>query len=79
MVYPMMVTLHVKSVFKGKDLKLQTVTQVINFIFVPLLAFFIGKLMLSGQDPKYGLWAVGLLTQTYGIKKYGRNSRHFQL
>jgi arsenite transporter len=60
MVYPMMVTLHVKSVFKGKDLKLQTVTQGINFIFVPLLAFFIGKLMLSGQDPKYGLWAVGL-------------------
>jgi arsenite transporter len=60
MVYPMMVTLHVKSVFQGKDLKLQTVTQVINFVFVPLLAFFIGKMMLSGQDAEYGLWAVGL-------------------
>ena len=60
MVYPMMVTLHVKSVFKGRDLKLQAITQVINFVFIPLLVFFIGKMMLSGQDPKYGLWAVGL-------------------
>lgn len=60
MVYPMMVTLNVKTIFKGRDLKLQAVTQIINFILIPLLAFFIGKLMLSGQDPKYGLWAVGL-------------------
>jgi len=60
MVYPMMVTLNVKTIFKGRDLKLQTATQVINFVLVPLLAFFIGKLLLSGQDPKYGLWAVGL-------------------
>ncbi|MDA3917840.1 MAG: universal stress protein [Deltaproteobacteria bacterium] len=60
MVYPMMVTLNVKTIFKGKDLKLQLVTQIINFIFVPLLVFFIGKIFLSGQDPKFGLWAVGL-------------------
>jgi arsenite transporter len=60
MVYPMMVTLNVKTIFKGRDLKLQTATQVINFILIPLLAFFIGKIFLSGQDPKYGLWAVGL-------------------
>ena len=60
MVYPMMVTLNVKSIFKGKDTKLQTVTQVINFILIPLLAFFIGKIFFSGADEKYGLWAVGL-------------------
>ncbi len=60
MVYPMMVTLNVKSVFKGQDYKLQVVTQVINFIFIPLIVFFIGKTFLSGQDPKFGLWAVGL-------------------
>ncbi|MEN8211090.1 MAG: universal stress protein [Thermodesulfobacteriota bacterium] len=60
MVYPMMVTLNVKTIFKGKDLKLQLVTQIINFIFIPLIVFFIGKIFLSGQDPKFGLWAVGL-------------------
>jgi len=55
-----MVTLNVKTIFKGQDYKLQIVTQIINFIFVPLLVFFIGKIFLSGQDPKFGLWAVGL-------------------
>jgi len=60
MVYPMMVTLNVKTIFKGHDLKLQLVTQIINFIFVPLLVFFIGKIFLSGEAPKFALWAVGL-------------------
>ncbi len=60
MVYPMMVTLNVKSVLKGQDYKLQLVTQVINFIFIPLIVFFIGKLFLTGPDPKFALWAVGL-------------------
>jgi arsenite transporter len=60
MVYPMMVTLNVKSVLKGQDYKLQLVTQIINFIFIPLIVFFIGKLFLTGADPKYALWAVGL-------------------
>ena len=60
MVYPMMVTLNVKTIFKGQDLKLQLITQIINFIFIPLIVFFIGKIFLSGQDPKFGLWAVGL-------------------
>lgn len=60
MVYPMMVTLNVKTIFKGHDFKLQLITQIINFIFVPLLVFFIGKIFLTGQDPKFALWAVGL-------------------
>jgi len=60
MVYPMMATLNVKTIFKGKDLKLQLTTQCINFIFVPIIVYYIGKLFLAGQDPKFGLWAVGL-------------------
>jgi len=60
MIYPMMATLNIKSVLSGKDLRLQIFTQVINFIVVPFIVFYIGKLMLSGQDPRYGLWAVGL-------------------
>ena len=60
MVYPMMVTLNIGNMFKGKDLKLQVTTQIINFILVPALVLFIGKLLLNGPDEKFGLWAVGL-------------------
>ena len=60
MVYPMMVTLNVKTIFKGHDYKLQVTTQIINFVLVPLLAFYTGKLFFSGGPEKYGLWAVGL-------------------
>lgn len=60
MVYPMMVTLNVKSIFKGRDYKLQTATQAINFVLIPILAYFTGKLFFSGGIEKYSLWAVGL-------------------
>ncbi|MEN8245527.1 MAG: universal stress protein [Thermodesulfobacteriota bacterium] len=60
MVYPMMVTLNVKSVFKGEDYKLQITTQVINFVLIPIIAYFTGKLFFSGGPEKYALWAVGL-------------------
>ena len=60
MVYPMMVTLNVKTIFKGQDYKLQVTTQIINFVLVPLLAFFIGRLFFGGGPEKYALWAVGL-------------------
>lgn len=60
MVYPMMATLNVKTIFKGRDIKLQTVTQLINFLLIPALAFFVGKIFLSGAEEKFGLWAVGL-------------------
>jgi len=60
MVYPMMVTLNVKTIFKGRDLRLQITTQVINFVLVPLMAYYTGKLFFSGAAEKYGLWAVGL-------------------
>jgi arsenite transporter len=60
MVYPMMATLNVKSIFKVGDIKLQVVTQIINFIFVPMVVYGIGKIFFTGADEKYGLWAVGL-------------------
>ncbi|MCB2145080.1 MAG: universal stress protein [Deltaproteobacteria bacterium] len=60
MVYPMMVTLNVKTIFKGQDYKLQIATQIINFVLVPLLAFYTGRLFFAGGPEKYGLWAVGL-------------------
>ncbi len=60
MVYPMMATLNVKSIFQGKDVKLQVVTQIINFIIVPIVVYTIGKLFFTGEAEKYGLWAVGL-------------------
>lgn len=60
MIYPMMTTLNIRSVFTGKDTKLQIVTQVINFILIPMIVFGLGKLFLSGEEAKFGLWAVGL-------------------
>jgi ACR3 family arsenite efflux pump ArsB len=60
MVYPMMATLNVRSVFSGKDTKLQVTTQIINFILVPIIVFTLGKIFLGGEEAKYGLWAVGL-------------------
>ncbi len=60
MVYPMMATLNVKSVFKGEDYKLQVTTQVVNFVLIPIIAYFTGKLFFSGGPEKYALWAVGL-------------------
>ncbi len=60
MVYPMMVSLKFKAMFKGGDGRLQAATQAINFVLVPILAFFVGKLFLGGGEEKYALWAVGL-------------------
>lgn len=60
MIYPMMVTLNVKTILKGQDAKLQLVTQFINFVVVPIIVFSIGKIFFTGEAEKFGLWAVGL-------------------
>jgi ACR3 family arsenite efflux pump ArsB/nucleotide-binding universal stress UspA family protein len=60
MIYPMMVTLNVKSVLKGGGVKLQITAQAINFFLIPLVAYFTGKLFFAGEAEKFGLWAVGL-------------------
>jgi ACR3 family arsenite efflux pump ArsB len=60
MVYPMMATLNIRSVFKGHDTKLQVVTQIINFILIPIIVYSLGKIFFTGNAQKFGLWAVGL-------------------
>jgi ACR3 family arsenite efflux pump ArsB len=57
MVYPMMVTLKIKKVFEGGDTKAQVLTQAINFLIIPFVAFGIGKVFFP--DKPY--MALGLL------------------
>ena len=57
MVYPMMATLNIKTIFKGRDYKLQVTTQIINFVLVPLLAFFTGRLFFRRGTRE--VWPVG--------------------
>lgn len=42
MVYPMMVTLNFRSLLERGNWKLQGVTQLINFVYLPLLAVVFG-------------------------------------
>ena len=57
MVYPMMVTLKLKQVLEGGDIKAQLLTQAINFTIIPFAAFFVGRIFFS--DNPY--MALGLL------------------
>lgn len=57
MIYPMMVGLNVKSLMGELDWKLQGATQAINFLAIPFVAFFIGKIFLANQP----LFAFGLV------------------
>lgn len=57
MVYPMMINLQISKVFSGGDLRLQLVTQVINFAVIPFFAFGVGKLFFN-ENP---LILLGLL------------------
>ncbi len=62
LVYPMMVTLNLGSIFGKMNVKLQLVTQLINFIIYPLVAFGLGLLFFR-EDPylRLGLLMIGLL------------------
>jgi len=57
MVYPMMINLQLKKVVEGGDIKVQVVTQLLNFTLLPLIAFLIGK--VAFPDSPY--IALGLL------------------
>jgi len=62
MVLPMMITLPIRKVLEGGDMKVQFVTQFLNFAITPFIAFAIGLLFFS--DNKYlalGLLLTGLL------------------
>ena len=54
MVYPMMVTLQIKKIAETGDAKLQITTQIINFLFIPFVAYGLGRLMFADK-PFYAL------------------------
>ncbi|KIX10845.1 arsenic resistance protein [Dethiosulfatarculus sandiegensis] len=62
MVYPMMVTLKIKKVFEGGDLKAQIITQAINFGVIPFVAFGLGSFFFKDQPYMIlGLLLAGLV------------------
>lgn len=62
LVYPMMVTLNLGSIFGKMNVKLQVTTQIINFIIFPLITFGLGLLFFR-EEPflRLGLLIIGLL------------------
>jgi len=50
MVYPMMVTLKIRQVFAGGDLKAQVLAQAINFALIPFVAYGLGTVFF-GDSP----------------------------
>lgn len=62
MVYPMMVAVNIKEVFKRGGTKLQLVSLAINFIIIPLLGYSLGLLFFSDQPlVRLGLLLTALL------------------
>ena len=62
MIFPMMVTLNTRSVFSGCNYRLEAVTQGINFVVIPLLAYLLGKLFFDRQPlTALGLFLIALL------------------
>jgi len=57
MVYPMMINLQIKKVFSKGDLKVQFVTQIVNFGVIPFLAYGLGLVFFKDSP----LVALGLL------------------
>lgn len=49
MVYPMMVTMHLRDMFKPGGAKLQWVTQAINFLLMPAIGYGMGLLFFADQ------------------------------
>lgn len=62
MVYPMMVTLKVREVVTGGDLRAQGLALAINFAVIPFVAFGLGTLLLGDHPPLIlGLLLAGLV------------------
>jgi len=57
MVYPMMVTLRIRSVLEGGDTRAQLMTQAINFLVIPFVAYGIGRIFFAERP----FLALGLL------------------
>ena len=54
MVYPMMVTLPLRKIVEGGDVRVQVAAQIINFGVIPFIAFGLGKLFFS-ESPFFAL------------------------
>ena len=62
LVYPMMVTLKLESIVEKWNVKLQVITQLINFIVFPLIAYLLGILFFEEEEYlRLGLLLIGLL------------------
>ncbi|MGO9611433.1 MAG: arsenic resistance protein [Dissulfurispiraceae bacterium] len=62
MTYPMMVTLNIRKVFEGGDIKAQALTQFINFALIPLIAYGIGRIFFANRPyMALGLLLAGLM------------------
>ena len=62
LVYPMLVTLKFDTLLEGFNFKLQGITQLINFIIFPLIAFGLGLLFFNDQPfLRLGLLLIALL------------------
>ncbi len=62
MVYPMMVTLNYRSLLVRGNVKLQVVTQVINFVYLPLLAVLFGVIFFRDYPAfRLGILLIALL------------------
>lgn len=57
MVYPMMITLNIKHLKEGINLRLQATTQFVNFAIIPFIAYGLGILFFPGRP----YMALGLL------------------
>jgi arsenite transporter len=57
MVYPMMVTLNIKNLKQGLNVRLQITTQIINFAVIPFFGYLLGRLFFADQP----YMALGLL------------------
>jgi len=47
MIYPMMINLKFKKVLEGGDTKVILTAQAINFLFIPFLAYGLGRLFFG--------------------------------
>ncbi|MBN2657797.1 MAG: arsenic resistance protein [Spirochaetales bacterium] len=62
MVYPMMVNLQVKKLFTRSDNKPVVAAQIINFIFIPMVAYSLGKLFFADEPMMImGMLLIGLI------------------
>lgn|SRR5208283_1682228 len=62
MTYPMMVTLNIRKVFEGGDIKAQALTQFINFALIPFIAYGIGRIFFANRPyMALGLLLAGLM------------------